>query len=153
MHLTQGVEAAGMLRGAFPDAGSMTPTELLAAYEAQLRETIEAVGSERVGEETGLDPELLAAIRSGDSPRIELTDAAAILATDPDRPAADAIAAEARDILLLGMTTAVLDVDGLASAIGDALEPKEIQQKVEGRQPMSLCEYALLHQELAASGA
>jgi hypothetical protein len=47
------------------------------------------------------------------------------------------------------MTTAVLDVDGLASAIDGAIEPKEIQQKVEGRQPISLREYALLHQELA----
>ena len=80
-------------------------------------------------------------------------EAAAILAAAEDRPTADAIAAEARDILLMGMTTAVMDVDSVASELGGDLEPKEIQQKVEGRQPISLREYALLHQELAARGA
>lgn len=131
----------------------MTPTELLAAYEDELRATIDRVGADEVSEREGVDSDTVAALQDGDSPRIELTEAAAILATDADRPPADAIGAEARDILLLGMTTAVLDVDGLASAIDGAIEPKEIQQKVEGRHPMSLREYALLHQELAARSA
>jgi len=142
-----------MLRGAFPDAESMTPTELLTAYEDELRATIESVGADAVASRTDVDAAAIEALLDGDSPRIELTDAAAILALAEDRPPADAIAAEARDILLLGMTTAVVDVDGLASAVDGMLEPKEIQQKVEGRQPISLREYALLHQELAARGA
>jgi hypothetical protein len=41
--------------------------------------------------------------------------------------------------------TAVLDVDAVSSGIEGVLEPKEIQQKVEGRFPMNLDEYALLH--------
>lgn len=142
-----------MLRGAFPDAGSRTPTELLAAYEDELRATIDRVGADAVTAREGVSTGTVDALTAGDSPRIELAEAATILAADDDRPPADAIAAEARDILLLGMTTAVVDVDGLASSIDGALEPKEIQQKVEGRQPMSLREYALLHQELASKGA
>jgi len=33
----------------------------------------------------------------------------------------------------------------LASGIDAQLEPKEIQQKIEGRYPMTLSEYAVLH--------
>ncbi|MFB6077068.1 MAG: DUF5791 family protein, partial [Candidatus Nanohaloarchaea archaeon] len=62
------------------------------------------------------------------------------------------IEAEARDILLMGMTAAVVDVDRLASAIDGEMEPKEIQQKVEGRQDMTVAEYARLHHELEAQG-
>jgi hypothetical protein len=39
----------------------------------------------------------------------------------------------------------VLDVEALASGVDDALDPKEIQQKIEGRYPITLDEYALLH--------
>lgn len=153
MHLWEGAKAVGMLRGAFPDAGSMTPTELLDAYEDELRTTIEDVGAETVAAQEEVDEETVEALAAGESPRIELTEAAAILAADDERPPADAIEAEARDILLLGMTTAVVDVDALSSAIDGAIEPKEIQQKVEGRHPMSLREYALLHHELESKGA
>jgi len=45
----------------------------------------------------------------------------------------------------MGMSTAVLDVEALAAGIDDAMEPKEIQQKVEGRHPLTLGEYAVLH--------
>jgi hypothetical protein len=43
------------------------------------------------------------------------------------------------------MSAAVLDVEAVAAGVGRELEPKEIQQKVEGRHPMTLDEYALLH--------
>ena len=33
----------------------------------------------------------------------------------------------------------------LAAGIDGAMDPKEIQQKVEGRHPLTLGEYALLH--------
>lgn len=135
-----------MLRGAFPDAGERTPEELQRGYESVLTETIEQVGVDAVVSDTEVDRETVEGLAAGESPELSLEDAAAILALDEDRPAADAIAAEARDILLLGMTTAVLDVETLASGVDGALEPKEIQQKVEGRFPMTLAEYATLHQ-------
>jgi hypothetical protein len=134
-----------MLRGEFPSAGEQSPETLRAAYDDQLATAIDAAGVETVAERTGLDPDVLRAVAATGDPELTLTEAAAILAADPDRPDADTIAAEARDILLMGMTTAVLDVEALASVVDDELEPKEIQQKVEGRFPMTLDEYALLH--------
>ncbi|MHB9288396.1 DUF5791 family protein [Halobacteriales archaeon Cl-PHB] len=137
-----------MLRGEFESAGETSPAELQAAYEQLLATTVDRVGVDTVVEESGVDRATVAALADGESPTLDLEDATAILATDEDRPDAEAIAAEARDILLMGMTTAVVDVDTLASEIDGALEPKEIQQKVEGRYPMTLEEYALLHHEL-----
>ena len=120
-------------------------SRLRAAYDDHLATVIDAVGVETVADQSGLDPDVLRAVVAGERPELTLSEAASVLATDPDRPDADTIAAEARDILLMGMTTAVLDVEALASAVDDELEPKEIQQKVEGRFPVTLDEYALLH--------
>jgi len=138
-----------MLRGEFEDAGARTPESLQRAYESTLAEIVEAVGVEDTVAETGIERATVDALVAGESPTLELTDAAAILALDEDRPPADAIAAEARDILLMGMTTAVLDVETLASGVDGELEPKEIQQKIEGRFPMTVAEFALLHQFIA----
>lgn len=134
-----------MLRGRFESAGERTPDELRAAYEEALRETIDRVGQETVIAESGVDEAIVTALADGDAPAVTLEDATAILATDEGLPDADAIEAEARDILLMGMSVAVLDVEAIAAGINDELEPKEIQQKVEGRYPMTLAEYATLH--------
>ena len=134
-----------MLRAEFPDAGERSPEELVDAYGVLLAETIEDVGADEVAATTGLDDATVARVADGDVADISLEAAAAILATDPERPDAEAIQAEAQDILLLGMTTAVMDVESLASGIDVAMEPKEIQQKIEGRSRMTLREYAVLH--------
>ncbi|WP_262175686.1 DUF5791 family protein [Haloarcula laminariae] len=134
-----------MLRTEFPDAGERSPDELLAAYGSVLAETVESVGTGAVVDATDLDREAVDAAADGDVASLSLEDAMAVLAADPDRPDADALQAEAQDILLMGMTTAVMDVESLASGIDSQLEPKEIQQKIEGRYPMTLEEYALLH--------
>lgn len=135
-----------MLRDAFESPGEYSPDDLRVAYDDKLTETIEQVGTETVTHETDIDAETLKAIVDGESPELLLTDAASILATDENLPDADTLAAEARDILLMGMSIAVLDVEALAAGIDDVMEPKEIQQKIEGRYPLSLDEYALLHQ-------
>jgi hypothetical protein len=135
-----------MLRDEFESPGERDPDDLQAAYESVLVETIESVGIETVAAESGVDIETLEALVAGEPPDVPPEDAAAILATDPERPDADFLVADARDILLMGMSSAVLDVEALASGIGGQIEPKEIQQKVEGRFPMTLAEYALLHQ-------
>ncbi|WP_324756765.1 DUF5791 family protein [Haloarcula sp. GH36] len=135
-----------MLRAEFPDAAERSPGELLAAYESLLSATIDAAGVDTVAEQTGLDRDVIEALADGEGADVTLADAAAVLATDPDRPDAGAIEAEARDILLMGMTTAVMDVESLASGIDSELDAKEIQQKIEGRHPVTLAEYARLHQ-------
>lgn len=134
-----------MLRGRFEQAGELSPEELRSAYDDRLVETITAVGQERVLEEVDVDRAILSALADGESPELTLETAAEILALDEELPGADSIVAEARDILLMGMSMAVLDVEAVASGIDDAMEPREIQQKAEGRLVMTLDEYALLH--------
>jgi hypothetical protein len=137
-----------MLRDEFEAPGDRDPDDLRAAYEEVLADTIDSVGLDTVAGETDLDVEKLEALAAGDSPDVTLEEAAAILAADPDRPDADFLVADARDILLMGMSTAVLDVETIQSGIGGQMEAKEIQQKVEGRYPMTIGEYAILHQHI-----
>jgi len=139
-----------MIRGAFGRAGEVSPGALRDEYEALLVDTVDSVGIERASEVTDLSRETLAALLDGESPTLTLEEAAAILALDGERPPADSIEAEARDVLLMGMSTAVLDVEALAAGIDDAMEPKEIQQKIEGRHPLTLAEYAVLHQYIGS---
>lgn len=134
-----------MIRGKF-EAADATPESLRAAYGDLLAATIDEVGADAVHEQTAVERETLAAISAGDRPELTLAEATSILAADPDRPSGDTLTAEARDILLMGMSMAVLDVEAVAAGIDDAMDPKVIQQKIEGRHPITLEEYALLHQ-------
>jgi len=134
-----------MIRGAVDTSEEVDPGGLRDAYDDLLITAVDATGVEAAAEETGVDAETLTALVDGQSPELTLEEAAAILALDGDFPPADAIVAEARDIVLMGMSEAVLDVEALASGIDDAMDPKEIQQKIEGRHPMTLDEYALVH--------
>jgi ethanolamine ammonia-lyase large subunit len=139
-----------MLRGEFESAGELEPDALRKAYDERLIAAIESVGKDTVAEQTGIPQSTIEALMRGETPDISLEEAAAILGTEDGRPDAESIEAEARDILLMGMTTAVLDVEALASEIDDALEPKEIQQKIEGRFSISIDEYALIHTAIEA---
>lgn len=141
--LWQAFVPVAMIRDRF-DARELSPSELRAAYDEALREVIETVGAEAVSRETDIDLATVEAIADGESPDITLSEAVSILGLGEDLPDREGILVEARDILLMGMSTAVLDVEAIASGIDDALDPKEIQQKVEGRYPMQLDEYALL---------
>lgn len=140
-----------MLRGEIDAGEAATPAALRTAYETALAETVERVGVETVAERSGVASERLRALADGRSPELSVADAAAILATDESRPDAETIAAEARDALLLGMTTAVLDVESLASELAGSLDPKELQQKIEGRHPMTLAEFATVRHHLATA--
>ena len=137
-----------MLRDAVDSPGERSPEQLREAYDQLLVETVRSVGADRVAADSGVAETHLDALLSGASPPLTLDQAAAILAADTDRPDADTLATEARDILLMGMSMAVLDVEALASGIDDQMDPKEIQQKVEGRHPMPLDEYAVLHSHI-----
>jgi hypothetical protein len=134
-----------MLRGEFESAGEQSTDELRSAYGAQLAETIEVVGVDTVVERSGVDRGLVEAVVAGEEPELTLEAAAAILAADPERPDGETLEMDALDILLMGMTTAVVDVDALATGLNDEMDPKEIQQKVEGRHPITLGEYAAIH--------
>jgi hypothetical protein len=134
-----------MIRGTFDTAGELDPVELRVAYDEVLTDTIESTGVSAATEQTGIDSETLQEVVDGETPELSLEEATAVLALAEDQPDADVLLAEARDILLMGMSSAVLDVEAIAAGIDDELDPKEIQQKIEGRYPITLDEYALLH--------
>jgi len=122
-------------------ADEVTATALLAAFEALVSEAVVEAGRERVGDETDVDEAAIEAAADGDAAGLGVTDAAAIVAVTADRDA-DAIVAELRDHLLMGMATAVLDVDTLAAGIDADLTGQEVQQALEGRAGMTLGQLA-----------
>jgi hypothetical protein len=123
--------------GEGPDADEVTPTALLAAFEALVSEAVAEAGRERVAAETAVDEASIEAAAGGDVAGLSLTDGAAIVAVTADRDA-ETIVAELRDHLLLGMATAVLDVDTIAAGIDADLTGQEVQQALEGRAGMTL---------------
>lgn len=123
-----------------------SPEDLREQYEAELAEVVESVGVETAAEETGIETDRLEALVAGESPELTVEEACDILALSEDEPDAEIVRAEVEDRLLLGMTTAVLDVDTIAANLDSDLSGKEVHQRVEGRAPMTLAEYAEIHQ-------
>jgi hypothetical protein len=123
------------------DADEVTPAALLAAFEALLSEAVAETGRERMADETDVDEASIEAVDAGDVSGISVTNAAAIVAVTADRDA-DTVVAELRDHLLMGMATAVLDVDTLAAAIDADLTGQEVQQALEGRAGMTVGQLA-----------
>lgn len=138
-----------MLYDEVEDPGETSPDRLREEYLAELAAVVESKGVDAVADESGVDRETVAAIADGDVETITLSDAAAVLATDPDAPDSEGILLEVRDHLLMGMTTAVLDVDTVAAEVEADLDGKQVQQKLEGRSQMTLDEYAALHHLIA----
>ena len=138
-----------MLYEEIDDPESVTPADLREGYVAELATAIESVGTDEVVAATDLDRETVVAIAEGEPSELTLSDAAAILATQPDAPDQDSILLEVRDHLLMGMSIAVMDVEILATELDDVLSPKQLQQKIEGRAPMTLEEYATVHHAIA----
>ncbi len=123
------------------DADEVTSAALLSAFEALLSEAVAEAGRERMRDETDADEASIEAAAAGDASGVSVTDAAAIVAVTADRDA-DAVVAELRDHLLMGMATAVLDVDTLAAAIDADLTGQEVQQALEGRAGMTVGQLA-----------
>ncbi|MFW5935398.1 MAG: DUF5791 family protein [Halolamina sp.] len=124
------------------DEGS--PEALLAAYYEELASVVDDMGVDTVVAATGLDRETVESIEAGEQPELTLEEAAELLALAEGAPDADAIAWESRDHVLMGMTTAVVDVDTIAREIDTELDGKEIQQAVEGRLPTTLEQFAAI---------
>jgi hypothetical protein len=136
------------------EPGELDPDELYDRYEAELVAVVEAHGVEAAAADADIDEATLRALVAGESPELDHTDAVALLALDPDHEAdADTGVQLDRDALLMGMTNAVLDVEALAAEADGAMEAREIQSKVEGRFPMTLREFALLHATIQRRGS
>ena len=126
-----------------------TPTDLRAEYDDQLASVVDRHGLEQTLDHTGVDRDRLEALLEGESPDLSLEEAAEIQALESDAPDAETIETMACEHLLLGMTTAVLDVDAVESHLEIDLGAKEVQQKIERRAPMSFSEYVHLQHVIA----
>ena len=133
-----------MLHTVADELDTLTPESLLAGYGDRLATTVDAVGIDTAAETTELDDEQLSAVADGDVDALSLTDAAAILALSESTPDSEAIVLETRDHLLMGMTTAVLDVDAVAAELDVDLTGQEVQQAIEGRATLTLTELAAI---------
>ncbi len=135
-------------RTTVPDA----PAALRAAYDRDLRAIIDDHGIDDVTDRTAVDRRRLETLAAGDSPELTLEDAAQIQSIDDGEPDPETIVEIACDHLLLGMSTAVLDVDAVESNLAIDLDAKEVQQKIERRAPMSFDEFVHI-QYVIADGA
>ncbi|WP_336034836.1 DUF5791 family protein [Halobacterium yunchengense] len=139
-----------MLADELEDPEAVTPGEVRAEYEAALAAVVEAEGVDAVAEASGVEAERLEALLAGESPAFTVEEAARVLAASDDWPDAESLLLEVRDNLMLQMSSAVMDVEALASGLDGDLDPKEVQQKIEGRQPMTLAEYAAIYRHVAS---
>jgi len=139
-----------MLTEEIADPDAITPADLRAEYERRLAAVVETVGVDEVGDGTGIDRARLDALVAGESPPITVEEAAAVLSLSDAYPDAERILLELRDHVMLQMSSAVLDVDAVESGIDADLDARDVQQKIEGRQPMTLAEYAEIHRFIAA---
>ena len=133
-----------MLHTVADDAADLSAAGLQTAYETRLQEILDTVGVETADAETDLDRDTLAGVADGEVADLTLTEAAAIAALDDEFPDAEAIVLETRDHLLMGMTTAVLDVDAIAANLDVGLTGQEVQQAIEGRVEMTVAELAAI---------
>ncbi|PGF15439.1 hypothetical protein CP556_04380 [Natrinema sp. CBA1119] len=129
-----------------------SPDELRAEYEDDLAVIVDDRGPAAVASETGLEAETLEALSAGKSPELTLEEAAEIQSLAEGTPDPETIVTMALEHLLLGMSTAVLDVDAVESHLEIELDAKEVHQKIEGRAPMSFDEYVHI-QYVIADGA
>lgn len=102
------------------------------------------------GRRDALDGTVIQAIDAGALEELTIEDAAGVLAGEHGAPSADVIRAELLDRILIGMSTAVIDVDTLAREITLDRSAKELQQRIEGRAPMTLAEFVDIRHAIAA---
>jgi hypothetical protein len=126
-----------------------SPADLRAEYEGDLATIVDRRGPETVAERTGVDRDRLAALVAGDSSDLSLEEAAEIRSLEDGEPDPETMVTMALEHLLLGMSTAVLDVDAVESRVAIDLDAKEIQQKIEGRAPMSFAEFVHVQYAIA----
>ena len=133
-----------MLHTAADTVQNHSPSTPLDAYFEQLVSVIKTASPKQLADKAGLTVDKIDALGAGEQPTLTVEQAAAILAVDDASPDAEAIVFELRDHLLMGMTTAVLDVDTIAATADTDLTGQEVQQAIEGRAEMTLSQLAAI---------
>ncbi|MFC7214857.1 DUF5791 family protein [Saliphagus sp. GCM10025334] len=127
-------------------------TALRTEYADDLRSALEHAGLDQSEAKTDVDRSKLEALRDGEAPNLTLEEAAQIQSLEDGEPDPETIVELAGEHLLLGMTTAVVDVDTLAADVDGDLGPTEIQQKIERRAPMTFEEYVAIQHAIVERG-
>ena len=133
-----------MLTDAIEDAADIDGETLLVRYRERLWTIVDQEGVDEVAAETGIDRARLRGLSDTDT-SLTVTEAASILALADETRDAETIRLEARDHLLLGMSSAVVDVDALASHLPGDYGPRDYQQMIEGGMAMPLGTYAQVY--------
>jgi len=131
------------------DVDGLSPADLRDEYDADLAAAVEEASVERAAEAADVDRATVESLLDGGSPDLGLESAAAIQSLDPEAPDADTLVEMACEHLLLGMTTGVMDVDAVARELATGLDPKEVQQKIERRAPMTFDEFVHIQHAIA----
>ena len=126
-----------------------SPADLRAEYEDDLRAVVDQHGTDAVDEQTDVDRETAEALLESESPDLTISEVAQIQSLADGEPEPDEMVTIACEHLLLGMSTAVLDVDAIESELEIELDAKEVQQKLEQRAPMSLEEFVHIQYVIA----
>lgn len=100
-------------------------------------------------EQTSLDRATLDGLSTGDQPQLTVREAAELLSLSEEWPDGETVMLELQDTLMLRMSSAVMDVDTLSMAIEADLDATAVQQRIEGRHPMTLEEYAQIVHAIA----
>ncbi len=128
-----------------------SPSALRSEYVDGFREILESVTLENAADEVDVPIDALEALSAGKPTALTLEQAAAIQSLEDGEPDPQTIVELACDHLLLGMTTAVIDVDTLESEVDLDLEAKEIQQRIERRAPMTFEEFIHVQHAIVSS--
>ncbi|EMA41790.1 DUF5791 family protein [Halobiforma nitratireducens] len=121
-----------------------TPAQLRAEYRDELADIVDEHGLETATAETSLEPVDLEALGNGDLPDLSLEQAAEIRSLEEGVRDPETVVTMACEHLLMGMSTAVMDVEAVESDLELEMDAKEVQQKIERRAEMSFEEYVHL---------
>ncbi|SDQ53870.1 DUF5791 family protein [Natronobacterium texcoconense] len=128
-----------------------SPEDLREEYRAELATIVDDYGLETAVEETTLERSELETLSDGDMPDISLEEAAEILSLEEGIRDPETVVTMACEHLLMGMSTAVLDVDSVEGELEIEMDAKEVQQKIERRATMSFEEYVHLQYVIAGN--
>lgn len=126
------------------DVEATDPVALHGRYLAALGSIVDDVGAMEVAEKTGIDVGRLEMLPDED-PALTLRDACAIIGTSGSVSNADTLARDARDHLVVRMSSAILDVDSLASGLEADVEPRDYRRMIEGHTEILLRQYARIY--------
>lgn len=133
-----------MLLDPIDDPDGQTVADLHREYLDALGDIVDELGVDAAADRTGLSAKTLVSLVEGEEPPLTIADACAILGATDDWHDGETVELEVRDSIMLGMSSAVLDVDALERHLDLGLDAKTIQQKIEGRRSMTLEEYAAI---------